>query len=1493
MIRTLFSRNAWGKKNSKRNTSLKARNRRAFFEPLESRSLLSVTLGSLATQTLYAGAPLNLALTSTGTANPVSYTVSVTNSNLTTTIPTGNTYVKMHVQDTVNGIDGDLAPQTVASFKSLVNQGFYNSKTFHRIIDNFMIQGGSLNGDGTGELGYSIDDEFNASLQFTGAGILAMANSGDDSNDSQFFITDTACRWLDFNHSIFGLLVSGDSVRNAINNVTTDNNNKPTNTVTITSASVITDNLDAVLRLTTATDVTSGSAIVTVTAKDTVTNETSIREFTVNFATDTANENPFLGTISPITTKVNTAETFSIPATDVEGDSIYYDAIVSPTNANISISVNHTTGSVTVTPSSSLVPGVYSIMVRVASSSSGTFDTQLVPLYIKPAAPTAVTLLSATDTGSSNSDGITSKNNSSGNTLQFQVDGVISGALVQLYADGTLIGEATATGTSAVITTTSSSTPLTDGSHTFTAKQTLKSKTVDVGNLNTTVDLASIVSTASATVIVDSTNPVFNFTPITTSSVGIAYNCQASVSGDLSGTITYSLTSAPSGMTVNATTGLITWASPTALSSPTSVVLKATDKAGNSNEKTFTVETVTVNHAPVLTASAPTVGQTDEDTPLLIKLTGTFINNGQGTTSISDALDESAEIGGIAITSLTGNGQWEYSIDSGVSYHTISSGSVSASSSLLLKKDAWLRYTPDGKNGETVTMTYRAWDATSGINSGRMDTSKAELIGGSTAFSTATDTATLTVNALNDAPALASHQPSLGSTDFHIAKIVSLTSFINNGTTTTTITDVDTGASIGGIAIFEVVGAGTWEYSLDGTTYTAIKPVSNTSALLLPKNAKLRYTPDGSTLETAKIKYYAWDATSGTAGGKADLTATSTAFSSTADAASLSVIDVNDAPVLIAGNPSLGSTAEDAAKTFLLSDIINNGTGTTTITDPDVSAIIGGIAITGITGSGKWEYMLAGSTTYVTISSISASSALLLSKDTTLRYTPNGTNAETATITYHAWDASAGTLGSKVNLSAATSIGGTTPYSSATDTTTLTVTALNDAPVLTAASPSMGKIAPSVTKTFNISAFINNGTTSTTITDVDSDAVIGGIAITAFAGTGSWEYSTDGTTFTSFGTVSSSSALLLAKTAVLRYTAAASLTDTPSITYRAWDTMSGTNGSKVDLSATGATGGTTAFSTTTDTASLAVAGGSLSGFVYFDYDNDGLRTTSSGVHTGIYGVPIKLLIKKNGSYVAVDDKPPVFTAADGSYHFDNLLAGEYRIQEIHPTNFVDGKETAGKVAGASKGTAGADYIDVTLAGGDIGTEYNFGEVGKKLAKLTMMQFLTSAPKGIQAYLETDQAPVVDLSASLSGTGYAALLPASGQSTAIAASDATVSDADSSMLGGMTVSLMNPVDGGSESLTATLTGTAITSNYSDGVLTLSGLADAATYAQVLKTVKYSNSATTPNTAPRLFSIVASDGIATSAPSYTKLVSTSAELTAALNSIYTLTSNWLLF
>ncbi|MBT8074306.1 MAG: peptidylprolyl isomerase [Xanthomonadales bacterium] len=110
------------------------------------------------------------------------------------------------------------APVTVASFVNLAKRGFYDGLSFHRVIDNFMIQGGCPLGSGTGGPGYKFEDECSPELRHDAPGKLSMANAGPGTNGSQFFITHTETPWLDGKHTVFGSVMSADdqAVVNAV-----------------------------------------------------------------------------------------------------------------------------------------------------------------------------------------------------------------------------------------------------------------------------------------------------------------------------------------------------------------------------------------------------------------------------------------------------------------------------------------------------------------------------------------------------------------------------------------------------------------------------------------------------------------------------------------------------------------------------------------------------------------------------------------------------------------------------------------------------------------------------------------------------------------------------------------------------------------------------------------------------------------------------------------------------------------------------------------------------------------------------------------------------------------------------------------------------------------------------------------------------------------------------------------------------------------------------
>ena len=132
----------------------------------------------------------------------------------------------------------DLVPNTVTNFIVLSNKKFYDGVIFHRVIDNFMIQGGDPTGTGRGGPGYVIPDEFGKGLRHNAPGILSMANAGPDTGGSQFFITLVPTPWLDGHHAIFGHVIEGMEVVEKIGHTKTNKQDRPVKDVVIKTITI-------------------------------------------------------------------------------------------------------------------------------------------------------------------------------------------------------------------------------------------------------------------------------------------------------------------------------------------------------------------------------------------------------------------------------------------------------------------------------------------------------------------------------------------------------------------------------------------------------------------------------------------------------------------------------------------------------------------------------------------------------------------------------------------------------------------------------------------------------------------------------------------------------------------------------------------------------------------------------------------------------------------------------------------------------------------------------------------------------------------------------------------------------------------------------------------------------------------------------------------------------------------------------------------------------
>jgi cyclophilin family peptidyl-prolyl cis-trans isomerase len=540
--------------------------------------------------TLLGGSPLHVPLNAYDPTINEELTFEVTSSNPQLVQPT---LVKGNNRNMVIDVDGfgklnfllfeDRANRATEHISELAEEGFYEDVIFHRIINNFVIQGGDPTGTGSGGSDKGdFDDQFHVDLQHNRTGILSMAKSTDDTNDSQFFITEGPQRHLDSNHTIFGQLIEGEKNRANLSD-TYAPGTRPSPEVAINSVSLVNDTENSLVMLKAAAGAT-GTADVTVKVTD-ETGHSFEQTFKVTVSADTVNNEPFLKDIDEASLRTPAGAPFelTLEGVDVEGDPIYYYGEIVG-NQNVTMTVDKNTGQVMLTPPSGFV-GVLEADVRVSSNVNpdevldGAFDEQRIQITVTPGKP-AVDLVAASDSGASDSDNVTNAT-----ALQFSVSNVSDGAIVELYrqessTSRTKIGEATATGNSVTISTSNLTS---DGSFQIVATQKLTMNGDTVSS-----DFSDVLN-----VTVDRQAPgAFPTTPAppTTAMAGTPLTFDAAHPDEGDPGLSYSLVGAPTGATIDPSTGQLAWTPADNQVGAQTFSIRMSDAAGNFADQNLAIE---------------------------------------------------------------------------------------------------------------------------------------------------------------------------------------------------------------------------------------------------------------------------------------------------------------------------------------------------------------------------------------------------------------------------------------------------------------------------------------------------------------------------------------------------------------------------------------------------------------------------------------------------------------------------------------------------------------------------------------------------------------------------------------------------------------------------------------------------------------------------------------------------------------------------------------
>ncbi len=1230
------------------------------------------TMAPIVDQAVLGGSPLHVALNGYDpNGGPLTYTVTSSNPSLVqATVLSGNRSAKVAVEgwgDMVFQLFESDVPGATGRFIALAQAGFYNSANnstpikMHRVIDNFMFQFGDPTNTGTsGSTLGTFDDDFDAKLQHNTTGVLSWAKSDDDTNNSQVFVTDTATRWLDFNHSVFGQLIEGDKVRNAING-TAVTGSTPKFDINLSTVSIFNDTENGLLRLV-AAEGASGSADITVTVTDSAGHQ-FVDAFTVSVSPDSTNNLPFLADIPVIRTTVNTPATFTLSGTDLESNAVKFAGLKSG-SVNYTFTVNSTTGEVTVTPPAGFI-GTMQLLVGVKaatdsstaltadSSSSSVYDKQLVTIQVGPAAPTAVDLQVASDSGYLNTDNLTRTN-----SLSFDVLGVTNGAVVKLYRGTTLLGSATATGSTVTITTTGLAS-LGDGTYNITATQTVSG-------------MESVASTALAVTLDTTAPPIFTSTPPTVAPVGtlLTYNVQNAEEGT-TGTV-YSLVNAPTGVTLNASTGVLSW-TPTAAQFGVhafSVVL--TDGAGNTRTQDLSIQVTSDSLLAIrldtTNASGVHLSTVDVGTEFLLKAYVEDLRlQPQGVFgAVLDVLFNQQLV--TAIGPVTFGSDYTASQQHDIATGGIinETGAYAGSLSPLgggerLLFSVLVRATKSG----TVVFTS---DEPDGISA--QDPAPEILLYGED-LSVAMDDIHFGTTSLIINPAFVSNNDLfLVNEDSGATSVNPLTNDVQQSGSTGTLTIASVGATNHG---------GTVVIAADGKSLT--------------------YTPAANFFGDETFTYTASD---GTGERTAEVT--------------IRAASINDNPTAVADTLTVTEDAVDAQLNVLANDLITPDTGET-LQILSVSSLSGNGSITVNAAKTRLVYTPAanffGTETFAyTISDGHGGTSTVTSSVTTVE--ANDPPSAQDDLVQANEDSTANSL---------TVLANDSTQGDANETLTITaVTTPDHGGTVTIASNGQSLIYTPAANYFGTERFqytINDGNGGTaqasvvvTVVGVNDPptAVADTLSIVknttnhqidVLANDSSAPDATETLVVSAVGTTSSGGTVTIINNgAKIQYTPATGFTGSETFQYTVRDPSGATSQATVTVTV------------------LDYIPSKMSGYAYIDTNNNGIKESGEAP---LGGVVIKLT-GTNASGTAVSLQQT--TDATGFYQFTNLAPGAYKLTEVQPLYLIDGIDSGGTLGTST----GADQLTVQLPQDTDGQNLNFGERGRKAQHISVFDFFATTPR---------------------------------------------------------------------------------------------------------------------------------------------------------------------